>query len=414
MTAIITGPYSWGGSQDDEKGNREYKLVFRATAATTDGPANVMRAVGMPTIGSLWNFGTDVDIIAYRTPYCSVTPQLEGEPNSEWLVELKYTTKGRKYCNEGQIDNPLLEPIKVNGTYNKFQEEASTDRFGLYIRNSSLEQLRGPQVEFDKNRLTIKIEQNVANLQLSLINSMIDTVNDRILWGLPARCVKLSAMNFETKYYGQCFRYYTRTLEFETNTSTFDKLLVDEGTMVLNGHWDNETGAWVLDDIAGAPPNRFKQGHFIRATDKQGNQIRAILDGMGKPYQPEPSLLTCDECADEGTFPIWAVNIRGVTYNLSYTGDCTWKYNNPSIPGDHVTLEFLGVDWGVSQVLNGVLRTWSSTGEWNCTGPNLLTNNGPNGPTNILAYNASVPGTIGIQKYQESNFFLISGLPPII
>jgi hypothetical protein len=131
----------------------------------------------------------------------------------------------------------------------------------------------------------------------------VDTVNDRDLWGLPPRWIKLSGATWDKKYYGPvtgggsvttgvgtkcadlptCSVFYVRVLDFEIDPRTFDRELLDHGAMVLRGHWDPTTGNWVLDPVPGYAgvnnPDPKNPAHFIRMTDRRANLIRGSLNG---------------------------------------------------------------------------------------------------------------------------------------
>jgi hypothetical protein len=94
--------------------------------------------------------------------------------------------------------------------------------------------------------------------------------------------------------YGICNFYFTRIFEFDINFETFDRTIYDEGTRVLNGHWDKTTGDWVLDDINGGAPDPQNPKHFKRYKDRNGENTRAMLDGNGKPVDDGANLTTVD------------------------------------------------------------------------------------------------------------------------
>lgn len=286
MSASVKGgPRVWSGERDDE-GFREYKVVHLVKCTSVnDGPSVVMLASGLPAIGSVWNFGNDLDTWAFCYPYMKVSihQEKEGDPNLWWRVEQKFSTRPLTRCQDTPVEDPLLEPQKVSGNFRNFTIEAVYDRNGNLIKSSSHEQIRGRQVEFDNNKPSVVVQQNVASLGLSTFAQMIDTVNDGPMWGLPARCVKLSNAPWERKYYGTCNIYYTRTFEFDIDYDTFDRTVLDEGTKVLHGHWDTTTEVWTLDNINGSPPSASNPTHFDRYKDKFGENTRTILDGAGKP-----------------------------------------------------------------------------------------------------------------------------------
>lgn len=256
MTAAVhnSGLRVWDGGRDDQ-GFREFSVTnLVKTTDVMDGPYVVMNAAGLPAIGSIWNFGNDVDTWAFCQPYMRVSrhKQLtDGEKGVWWEVTQKFSTKPISRCQDTPVEDPLLEPQKVSGNFGKYTIEAVYDRNGNLLKSSSHEQIRGRQVEFDNNKPSVVIQQNVANLGLSTFSQMIDTVNDGPMWGLSARMIKLSNAPWERKFYGKCHIYYTRTLEFDIDYKTFDRVALDEGTKVLRGHWisGTNTGSGLTVDI---------------------------------------------------------------------------------------------------------------------------------------------------------------------
>ena len=276
MSAAVHGTMLvWGGKRDQD-GFREFTVSHRVkTTDLLDGPYTVMFASGLPAIGSVWNFGNDLDVWAFCYPDMDVKrhPTIaEGEKGYWWQVDQKFSTKPLSRCQDTQVEDPLLEPQKVSGNFGKFTIEAVYDRFGNLLKSSSHEQLRGRQVEFDNNKPSVTIEQNVASLGLSTFAQMIDTVNDAPMWGLPARCVKLSNAPWSRKVYGQCHYYYTRTFEFDIDYNTFDRSSLDEGTKALHGHWGVGTGSGLTIDIL--------------TVSSTGGILTVALDNGGSGYPP--------------------------------------------------------------------------------------------------------------------------------
>ena len=155
--------------------------------------------------------------------------------------------------------------------------------------------VRGDLLKFEEHRDTIQVVMNVPSFtSVALALAMRDHVNLLPLWGLPTRSVRLAQAPWTQEYYGLCYSYYKLTLNFEVAlytdpatglvSSGWDRVALDEGTMVLNGEWDATTGEWSLIDIDGGPPDPGNPQHFVRATDRKGKPLKSvILNGAGLP-----------------------------------------------------------------------------------------------------------------------------------
>lgn len=286
MTCVLRGPRTWSMDRDED-GHRTYKITFLVASDTTDGPANVVRTPGLPIPGSYWNFYGDTDPWATCKWDASVKrhQEKEGEVGKHWLVEMTFSTKPpKRYCKENQVEDPILEPPHIEIGTNIKTEEAYVDRFGLPVVNSAWEQLRGAAVEFDTGRPTVSVTQNVLSFEQAVLipEAMQFHLNNTTLWGYAPGTILLRSVTAEIKWYGQCYKYYTRKLEFDLSAVGFHRDILDEGTKVLNGHWGTN-GQWVLDPIDRLTPNPNNPAHFIKFTDRQGNNCRGILNGHGVP-----------------------------------------------------------------------------------------------------------------------------------
>jgi hypothetical protein len=300
-TPGVGGRIIWEGERDSE-GHRTWTLVSRVevTDPGDDGPYTALKCPGLPLPGAQWFFGNDLDVWAFCTARAKVKQvDGEGDPTTAFDVEQEFSTKPpeRSRCQDQEVEDPLLEPPQISGSFIKDKKEATHDRFGVPILTSSHEMIRGPQLEFDENRWQVKIVQNVAVLDLPTVSQMKDSVNSATLWGVPRRCIKLSDFSWERKFYGFCDVYYVRTFTFEIHvalnavtggySSGFDRYLIDEGTKVLHGHWVTSTGAYSVDNIAGLPPDPDNPLHFRRFKDPNGENCRVILNGAGLPADAE-------------------------------------------------------------------------------------------------------------------------------
>lgn len=297
MSATNLGMIHWSLSRDGD-GHRTYKAQYKVrTTSASDGPSVVLNCPGLPRPGTAWSVGNDSDPSAFCLHNAAVNPMYDGERILHWTVELTFSTKPSSWCQDTLQEYPLLQPAEVSGTFTKDKEEATVDRFRRPITNSAWEQIRGPVVEFDVSRPTVTISQNVATFTQAAVLPYImrDCVNQLPLWGFGRRCIKLSNVSWERKYYGQCYQYYNRKLEFEIHAdslsvqdaqkhvSGWDRDILDEGTKVLNGRWNRVTGVWELLNIDGQAPNPSNPEHFIRFKDKNGENTNVILNGAGLP-----------------------------------------------------------------------------------------------------------------------------------
>ncbi len=423
-TVLVDGARTWEMTRD-EKGHRTYKVKYLVEGLKTDGPANAIQTPGLPTYGTPWIIDDDVDLWAFCKFNATVKPVLEKEPNLYWEVEFTFSTMPDvQACKSSQVEDPLLEPIKVSGSFVRYQEEAYFDRFGDAVVNSAHEQIRGAQVEFDANRPQVKIEQNVPILQYALLAQMSETVNAFTLWGLPPRTIKLSSISWERKYYAICSVYYTRSLEFDVRYDGFDRDTLDEGTKVLNGHWDENTGNWVLDDIGGDPPDEANPEHFIRFQDRLGNYCRVILNGHGLPAG---TIL-------KGTQLFYVSLIDANTSNPSSSSNwqllvgpfeppiAEWESGFDYIQGNVV--EWDAKIWIADQDItlvnvppNDPLQVdfWSILGpvDPGLTDAGTWTSSTTYNRLDVVIYDSSTKssaGKIHVEKYQESDFLLL-GIP---
>jgi hypothetical protein len=351
VAVIVPGQRSWSVSRDSE-GYRTYKIVHRVACDEGDGPNTALTAVGLPVPGQVWDFDNDYDPNAWCTPESSATPVVTNEPNMYFDVEHNFTSKplGRDATKDRA--DPLSEPPKISISFSKTTEEASHDRFGRMITNSAWEQMRGKHVEFDTGHIIVKIEQNLATVDLPSHAAAYQTVNMVPLWGMPPRTVKLSNSSIEESYYtpttttttttpfgattttttlagatttsqftttttaqptiASQVKYYHRNLEFEVNAKGWDRDLLDEGTKVLWGRWKSVvTTSTTTTTTTTTPAGQTT----APATTAPGATTQAATTTQPIPQKPDPvqwELLPVDS---DGTMP----NRFNPTHFMRYT-----------------------------------------------------------------------------------------------
>jgi len=259
----------------------DFKVV---TTSVGDGPASVTWASGLPTVGSYWAFGNDLDIWAFCWPTMTVTPIITDEPGYFWKGTCKFTTKPFKRCQDTSIEDPLLEPPRLRGGFNTRTKETTKDRHGKLIKSSSHEIIGGLSKDFGS--ATVNVTMNVAALDLEDFLEAIHKVNDAPLWGMDARHIKLNNATWTRNIYGTCSYYFTVSYEFEAREESWDETdIADAGFNCLRGkwvesgtstayppHWEEEEG---LD-----PEDPF---NFIVAKDANDERMSKpiLLNGRG-------------------------------------------------------------------------------------------------------------------------------------
>jgi len=294
---IISGPRMFDLSRDKE-GHRTYNIAHLVEGTPgVDGVFSALNTPGLPAIGSFWNFLSETDIWAYCTAEASVKVHGsdEGHKPKIFKVSQVFTTKPYSRCQDDSIEDPLLEPQKISGSFIKTTVAATVDKDDEPIETPTGEVINN--MEFDENRPTVRIEQNVTALGLATFAEMVDKVNVSPLWGLPVRCIKLSNVSWSRKVYGTCDYYYTRTFDFDVNFNTFDKTVYPRCEEV-KGHWsvlDSQAATWVTTtDLE----RYFAKGHAADVSlgieRKLGQPAKTYVDANGERWDgtgAQPSVL---------------------------------------------------------------------------------------------------------------------------
>jgi hypothetical protein len=376
---LITGTRTWSLARDAD-GHRTYKVRHLVVA---DGPATALTTPGLPAPGAVWSFPNDVDNWAWCRADADVKlhQEREGEGRT-WAVDQTFSTRPPERCQTTAVADPLLEPQQVSGSSVRYSEEATEDRFGNPVVNSAHEPLRGPPVEFDANRSQVVIAQNVAALELALCESLRDHVNDAPLWGLAARCVKLSDFSWEKKYQGSCQPYYTRKFTFDLHPGTFDREALDEGTKMLAGDW-SETDPPVYTPKAWADAGN--PAHFVQAKDRAGENIRVVLN-RGLPI-----------AAKLQGYITGATNAAPIVITSAAHGLVTQKRVAIYQVAGNTAANF---SWRVTVLTADTFSLDGSTGNGAYAGGGYWKNTS----------DEDQPGAIWIERYEEGNLLLL-GIP---
>ena len=260
MSAAVHGsaPVDWDMQSDDE-GHRDYNVQWDVDSDLLASPDVALLASGLPTPGAAMTAigGTDAWAF-YQRKGSARLKSVEGS-KKRWRVTTVFSTRPVRRCQTSQFDDPLSEPHKIRGGFNRFTKEVREDYLGDAILNSAKEPITGVQRDF--NRPTLELEMNVAWIDLEFLAGYMDSINDDTWWDQSPRTIKCCSFSWDWVLYGTCYRYFRCSFGFELNPDTWKFRLLDQGNMVL---------------VAGSNPPRYR-----RAKDAYEETVRVLLDGAG-------------------------------------------------------------------------------------------------------------------------------------
>lgn len=412
-TRLIEGPLTLSASRNEDR-TIDIKVRYQVSSELGDGPITALRTPGLPIPGSPYILRNDRYPLAWCRQNIGISQVTERANDGfylDYLFSDRPASKAESLsCLRGNSEgnDPLLEPNKISGSFRNTSKEVTYDRTGQSITNSAFEQLTGPKLDFEEALATVRIEQNVPFLQLALLNSMMNTVNAFNLWGMPPRCIRLASVSWDRKFYGQCYHYYTRSLEFELNHRGYDRDLLGESTKAIHGRWSNTLGHYIdipIQSYTGDPnPNPENPQHFIPYKNRKGDYATCILDGYGAPYEPDDSWdSSYTRVRLQSMVPVH--DAAGIVENLFYG----------------MRVELIGSHWYEMEpvFLNLMLGTLPSYGfQYPCvldgtyTGYVFLLGGSVTLPMYTCPPSGTVlfptPETVHVEYFKESNFLLLN------
>ena len=272
MTANATkGVKDWSADFDDE-GNATYTLTFPVeTTHPTDGPDVAMTASGLPVPGaSLGAWGGNAWAF-YNRKGSAKLKKVEAL-RKLWDVQCVFTTRPAKRCTTSAVEDPLLEPHRVKGTFQQQTKELLYDNAGAAIKNSAEQRYTGPIVQDTESTPVVELEMNVSWINLNWLADYADSYNNATWWSMPARSIKCTTGPWERVLFGTCYFYFVVRFTFELRLPNWDIVVPDEGTRVK---------------VAGSSPARY-----VQYKDEREENARTFLDGSGNALAPGAALVT--------------------------------------------------------------------------------------------------------------------------
>ena len=198
--------------QADYKGNANYTAIFNVeTDDPTDGIVTVGEAsdpggLTIPTPGiSVYKFNAkETDLTAVCT---SVTPELVDGSLTFWTVTCEYQRN-----TETNQDNPLLRPLLVNISSQKYEQAVIKDRNGSGIVNTAGDPF-DPPLTMDATRLFLTLTKNFSAYNFDLASTLLDNVNSVPFYGMSVGTLKFEGFH-ATRQFEQDTEFWTCTGEF--------------------------------------------------------------------------------------------------------------------------------------------------------------------------------------------------------
>jgi hypothetical protein len=224
----VVRPIDWTLNIDGE-GQREYSVTWQVqTTSADDGPDIALTCPGLPVPGSHFAVSNSTDPWAFYQRKGSARLHDRMKSAKLWDVTINYSTRPARRCMDSSVQDPLLEPARVSGGFNKFTRRAVKDTSGNALVTTANEPFTSG-IEIDDNRPTVRLEMNVAWVNLTFVSSYVDTVNNATWWSCAARTIKCSEFNWERVLYGTCRFYYRVQFTFELKRDTWDLMLANFG-----------------------------------------------------------------------------------------------------------------------------------------------------------------------------------------
>ena len=277
MTAnAVTAPKDWSVETDDE-GHGDYTLTWGVeTTSALDGPDVALSASGLPIPGaSLSALGGNA--WAFFNRKGSAKLKKVDASRKYWDVSTVFTTRPARRCTTDAVEDPLLEPPRVKGTFAQTVQELLYDNTGAPLVNASQQRYTGAIVQDTVSTPIVELEMNCSFIDLSWLANYADSYNSNAgQWGMPTRSIKCTTGPWERVLYGTCYFYFIVRFTFELRLPNWDIVVPNEGTRVK---------------VPGTSPARYvqykdeREENGITFLDASGNALAAGATPLTKTFQ---------------------------------------------------------------------------------------------------------------------------------
>lgn len=234
MAIISVNPLFAENSRSSLDGFREYVAYYQVqTDSVLDSCIVVRDAPGIPIINSPFVFGNDFDYGAFAKEY---SVQLKSNPDDHkrlWIVTVRYDTEPIRRGEDQYLDDPIAEPPVIGGSFVTDRIAVTSDRNGDPVANSAGGQFE--DLERDRSNLTLTIQKNFDEWDLTTHVEYIDTVNSSTFFTLSARKWRLTNIRTQQLFRGDATTPYFQVMfEFVSNQDTWDFKPADRGWYYLS------------------------------------------------------------------------------------------------------------------------------------------------------------------------------------
>ncbi len=309
MSVIGTNLVSRGQSGEftlvNGEGGRRYTAVYQVkVTSASDGPAIVVAAVGLPTLGDPYSFGNDSDASVTLT---SLTPARTDGTRLSWHVVASWETPDR---NEGN-DNPLEWESEISIGFAQFtegvQQATNVAAVGLIPPGQLGPIVNSAQIPFDppperdSSRLWYRLTKFVADFPWEQAQEYQDAVNiDDFLLPMDSiglvkkliakRTAKMTniggSLRFQKNAAGTSVYYWPVTYDIQFKPEGWRFNVLDRGLDRRQepGDPDGRGGTISLDDLIVFNPDGIKTA---KIRDDKGVPLNEPVNfnGQGQPLK---------------------------------------------------------------------------------------------------------------------------------
>lgn len=166
-------------------GETSWEAIYQViTTDSSDGPATVALAPGLPVFNTVYSIGNETDLGATVT---SILPEQDGDNPRVWRVRVIWSTQNLDPFDPGDPQDPLARPNIIRWRMEPYTEAIDRDRDGNLIQTANHEWF-SPFPEVTKYRPVVNIEKNFLIFNDSFMFDYTGAVNaDNWLGGAPER-----------------------------------------------------------------------------------------------------------------------------------------------------------------------------------------------------------------------------------